>query len=244
VPASPPPPSGSCFSSPKANCYTSYGCGRGPDTLIDKGRWSGGDDITRKSPRKVPRSAAPSPSRRQTDRQTDTPQHPLGASRRPKNHAGFHCTHAPTSERQYFSPRCHPLGPKNLRTDSGKLARPQRKCQTFEHTTNDSKQAHAVRCGKDVGGRNAGPRKLRQGGSGGEGHQCYHLEPPVISPARRTASRSTESAVAPPPSHATSAPPEGQTNGHRWGNMRRGGAIYTSMSSASTRPSGSSQGPS
>ena len=122
---------------------------------------------------------------RQTDTQTDMQtlrQHPLGASRRPKNHAGFHCTHAPTSERQYFSPRCHPLGPENLRTDSGKLARPQRKlCQTTcEHTTNDSKQAHAVRCGKDVGGRNAGPRKLRQGGSGGEGHQCYHLEPPVV----------------------------------------------------------------
>ena len=158
----------------------------------------------------------------------------------PASPQGFHRTHAPTPERQYFSPRCRSLGPKNLRTDSGKLARPQRKlCQTTcEHTTkNDSKQAHAVRCGKDVGGRNAGPRKLRQGGSGGEGHQCYHLEPPVISPARRTASRSTESAVAPPPSHATSAPPEGQTNGHRWGNMRRGGAIYTSMSSASTRPS-------
>ena len=90
VPASPPPPSGSCFSSPKANCYTSYGCGRGPDTLIDKGRWSGGDDITRKSPRKSP-AAPPQAHRgdRQTDRQTDTPQHPLGASRRPKNHAGF-----------------------------------------------------------------------------------------------------------------------------------------------------------
>ena len=85
-------------------------------------------------------------------------QHPLGASRRPKNHAGFHCTHAPTSERQYFSPRCHPLGPKNLRTDSGKLARPQRKlCQTTcEHTTNDSKQSHAFRCGQDAGGRNTG----------------------------------------------------------------------------------------
>ena len=133
MPASPPPPSGSCFSSPKANCYTSYGCGRGPDTLTDKGRWSGGDDITRKSPRKSP-AAPPQAHRgdRQTDRQTDTPQHPLGASRRPKNHAGFHCTHAPTSERQYFSPRCHPLGPKNLRTGNGKLARPQRRlCQTI-----------------------------------------------------------------------------------------------------------------
>ena len=141
--------------------------------------------------------------------------------------------------------KCRPLGPKNLRTGNGKLARPQRRlCQTICKIYPARTLVALLWVVAHRHHPRLGPRKLRQGGSGGEGHQCYHLEPPVISPARRTASRSTESAVAPPPSHATSAPPEGQTNGHRWGNMRRGGAIYTSMSSASTRPSGSSQGPS
>ena len=74
VPASPPPPSGSCSSSPKPSCYTRYGCGRGPNTLTDKGRWRGGDDITRKFQQRRPKPIAATCARQQNENNQDTKQ--------------------------------------------------------------------------------------------------------------------------------------------------------------------------
>ena len=54
-------PSRSCSSSPKSSCCTSYGCGRGPDTIIDKGRWRGGDNITTKRQREEAEHALAGP---------------------------------------------------------------------------------------------------------------------------------------------------------------------------------------
>ena len=72
-------PSRSCSSSPKPSCYTSYGCGRGPDTIIDKGRWRGGDNITRKSP------ATPPQAHRGDLRQAAEREQPRYQAKQPEN---------------------------------------------------------------------------------------------------------------------------------------------------------------
>ena len=166
---------------------------------------------------------------------------PLGAPRTmPASPQGFHRTHAPTPERQYFSPRCRSLGPKNLRTDSGKLARPQRKlCQTTcEHTTNDSKQSHAFRCGQDAGGRNTGPESCARAVVVAR----PPAPPPGVVPCEQNGAVFDGECGGSPPSRTGSTPPEGQTNGHRGVTMHPEGSIYTSVSSASRRPSCSSPG--
>ena len=102
---------------------------------------------------------------RQTDTQTDMQtlrQHPLGASRRPKNHAGFAPGLSPHARTHARAPVFLPQMPL---TRSQEPAHRQRQASAaakeavsndLRHTTNDSKQSHAVRCGQDAGGRNTG----------------------------------------------------------------------------------------